>query len=133
VLRKCADLPPYQEQFTGYGKNKIQHILHLRHLLFRFAVGGGIFITHFPHVASAARRDWNQFDKKEKAKMEAAKKGGDGDVDALADFHRVKMDTLFAEFKGWVMEVVGDQYQKITSYTPLCVGMSDDDRFSLLP
>jgi hypothetical protein len=134
VLRKCADLPPYQEQFTGYGKNKIQHIVHLRHLLYRFSVGGGMFITHFPHKNSDARSEWDRFDKKKRDKLKEAKmSGGDIDIAAVQDYHRLKMDTLFGEFKRWVKEAIGDVYQKDMRYTPLCQGMNDDEQLHDMP
>lgn len=41
LLRRCAPtLPPFAEAFTGYGKNKIQHVAHLR---FR-CVGAGVCV-----------------------------------------------------------------------------------------
>lgn len=37
VLRKSPLLPPYEERFVGYGKNKIQNIVHMRYAGFSFA------------------------------------------------------------------------------------------------
>jgi len=51
--------PPYDERFTGYGKNKIQHVTHLRWAGWRFAVAPrGCFLTHFPHPISSAKKAW---------------------------------------------------------------------------
>ena len=55
VLRKSPLLPMYEERFTGYGKNKIEQIVHLRYAGWRFQVLGRSFLTHFPHHKSAAR------------------------------------------------------------------------------
>ena len=41
VLRMCSALPPYQESFTGYGKNKVSHIIHLTAASYTFKVIGG--------------------------------------------------------------------------------------------
>ncbi|GMI08318.1 hypothetical protein TrRE_jg2426 [Triparma retinervis] len=41
VLRKCASLPPFQPSFTGYGKNKASHTLHLRYLSYDLKRGKG--------------------------------------------------------------------------------------------
>ena len=49
----------YDERFTGYGKNKIEHVTHLRWAGWSFGVlPNDCFVTHFPHPISAAKRDW---------------------------------------------------------------------------
>jgi hypothetical protein len=51
--------PYYDERFHGYGKNKIQHVAHLRVLGYRFAILPQGFIVHNPHVESKAKDTWN--------------------------------------------------------------------------
>ena len=38
ALRKSARTPPFDERFVGYGKNKVQMLVHLRHAGFGFEV-----------------------------------------------------------------------------------------------
>ena len=38
VVRAGPPTPLYDERFTGYGKNKIEHVTHLRWAGWRFAV-----------------------------------------------------------------------------------------------
>jgi hypothetical protein len=52
VLRKGAPDPPYAEVFTGYGRNKIQHVNHLRMRGYSFSVVPGIFLVHFRKSAT---------------------------------------------------------------------------------
>jgi Glycosyl-transferase for dystroglycan len=51
--------PYYDERFHGYGKNKIQHISHIRFMGYRFAVLPEGFIVHNPHPESKAKATWN--------------------------------------------------------------------------
>jgi Glycosyl-transferase for dystroglycan len=51
--------PYYDERFHGYGKNKIEHLQHLRLLGYRFEILPDGFIVHNPHVDSRAKLDWN--------------------------------------------------------------------------
>lgn len=111
VLRRCSDLPPFQNTFTGYGKNKIQHILHLTRLGYKLSVLGGGFIIHFPHPASAAKVEWDAFvddghhenDRKKQQKL--LKKMGLG----VDDYHRLAMDNLLIQFVEWLEDVDGGE------------------------
>lgn len=51
--------PYYDERFHGYGKNKIQHVAHLRVLGYQFAILPEGFIVHNPHRESKAKETWN--------------------------------------------------------------------------
>ncbi|GMH90648.1 hypothetical protein TrVE_jg5958 [Triparma verrucosa] len=131
VLRRCASLPPFQPHFTGYGKNKIQHILHLTKLSYKLSVLGGGFITHFPHPASSAKVEWDAFkeaglkraNKKNQAKI-LAKKGVD-----VNDFHRLAMDNLLIQFVEFLedTDVKGGREGGGTGY---CPGETLDGTFS---
>jgi hypothetical protein len=50
--------PYYDERFHGYGKNKIQHVAHLRVLGYQFAILPEGFIVHYPHRESKAKISW---------------------------------------------------------------------------
>lgn len=89
VLRKSPLLPLYEERFTGYGKNKIEQIVHLRYAGWRFQVLGRSFLTHFPHHKSAARVEWEET------------LGSDGLT------HRARMDALYREFLAQLMDAYG--------------------------
>ena len=92
VLRWCPSgrsshprplAPYYDERFHGYGKNKIQHVQHLRMMGYRFVVLPEGFIVHNPHVESEVKEKWN-------------------DVDNF-DLHG-KMDELYRRFLGDLFE-----------------------------
>ena len=43
VFRYCRDLPPFQEKFNGYGKNKMTFLMQLRRVGYDFTqLGGGV-------------------------------------------------------------------------------------------
>ena len=60
VVRRCEDMPPFPEAFTGYGWNKIALFLHLNRIAYKFARVGGAYLVHFPHGHSEARKSWDK-------------------------------------------------------------------------
>ena len=60
VLRYCRDLPPYQESFTGYGKNKITWILQFMRSGYKLSQLGKGFVVHVPHAISADKGKWRK-------------------------------------------------------------------------
>jgi hypothetical protein len=58
VLPNLPSTPIYSEAFTGYGKNKIELVTHLRFAGFRFYALPNAFVTHMPHVKSVQKRLW---------------------------------------------------------------------------
>lgn len=53
--------PYYDERFYGYGKNKIQNILHLQQKGYKFSVIPALgFLTHHPHPFSNAKERWKE-------------------------------------------------------------------------
>ena len=58
VLPNLPTTPIYSEAFTGYGKNKIELITHLRFAGFKFHALPGAFVTHMPHAKSAQKLKW---------------------------------------------------------------------------
>jgi Glycosyl-transferase for dystroglycan len=87
-LRARPLSPYYDERFHGYGKNKIQHISHLRLLGYSFSVLPKGFIVHNPHVESDVKKTWN-------------------DV-AQSKLHR-EMDLLYRDY---LRELVDKYYEK---------------------
>lgn len=57
--------PYYDERFHGYGKNKIEHVQHLRMMGYRFIVLPEGFIVHNPHVDSKSKQRWNDMEQSE--------------------------------------------------------------------
>jgi hypothetical protein len=60
VMRYCKDLPPFQEQFAGYGQNKITWMQQVRRSGYKFYQVGQGFLLHFPHKQSAAKKVFAQ-------------------------------------------------------------------------
>ena len=58
VLQRDEATPLFDERFTGYGKNKVQLIVHLRRAGYAFEVVARGFVIHFPHHASDAKHHW---------------------------------------------------------------------------
>lgn len=57
VVRK-SEVPVFNDSFTGYGKNKIEFVTHLRYLAFSFAVLPVGFVCHIPHPLSKDKEKW---------------------------------------------------------------------------
>eukprot|EP00899_Mesostigma_viride_P001941 jgi/Mesvir1/11748/Mv00120-RA.2 len=49
-------LPPYDERFSGYGRNKVVYFRHLASLGFSFWTLSGFFLLHIPHPPSRDQR-----------------------------------------------------------------------------
>ena len=58
VVVAMAQMPSYDERFAGYGKNKIQHVSHLRRMGHLFAVLPRHFLIHVPHPRSGSKQEW---------------------------------------------------------------------------
>lgn len=90
VLLRTCDAPLYDERFFGYGKNKIQHVFHLRYAGFFFEVYPREFLMHIPHKISKAKEAWRDNE------------------------HRDSMDQLYKRFQ----QQVRASYE--VPLTPLC-------------
>jgi hypothetical protein len=115
VFRYCRDVPPFQEAFTGYGKNKMTWVMHLRRAGWKFWQVGHSFVVHYPHLDSKARMRWNGG--KNGIQLRKPVKS----VDWLA-FKRGQIDSTFLAFRKWLHEQVPDQTQ-----IPMCQGALNDD------
>mmetsp|Transcript_9276 Transcript_9276/g.18931 ORF Transcript_9276/g.18931 Transcript_9276/m.18931 type:complete len:430 (-) Transcript_9276:189-1478(-) len=97
AFRYCKNFPPFQEIFTGYGKNKMSQVMHMRRIGYIFSQLGGVFVIHFPHLDSKSRKFWNKMPKEfEKTKNN------------LDNFKRGQVDSIFVKFKRWLVEEIPD-------------------------
>lgn len=102
VLRRCPTTPPFAEAFTGYGKNKIEHIAHLRFRGFSFSVlPPQAFLVHFPHPTSRSKKSWLT------GGREAGKAGW-----------RERMDEMYSRFLDWASQEKASRASKITHLCP---------------
>ena len=117
VFRYCHDLPPFQEAFTGYGKNKMTWVMQLRRMGWKFEQIGESFIVHYPHLDSKARMHWNGG----KNGVQLQRPKASMHVDWLA-FKRGQIDHTFADFRKWLHRNVADE-----SVVPMCSDALNDD------
>lgn len=87
--------PYYDERFYGYGKNKIQHISHLRFRGVPFFVLPKSFVVHHPHPESSVKMVWN--DRKKNS------------------LHRT-MDKLYDQY----IKELADEYSDVDNAVPQC-------------
>jgi Glycosyl-transferase for dystroglycan len=117
VFRLCNDLPPFQESFTGYGKNKMTWMMQLRRTGYQLMQLGGAFAVHYPHLDSTARMHWN-------GGVDGSQlpKPHDTTVD-LSKFKRGQIDETFVAFRHWLATSIPDN-----SVMPMCEDAQDDDQ-----
>lgn len=110
VLRRCdVTMPMFAEAFSGYGKNKIQHVQHLRHHDFSFYVlPPPLFLVHYPHANSAAKDSWLQLHPLQ----------GNETAPPAKSPHRQRMDLLYSQFQHWAAQHATARNH--TPTTPLC-------------
>ncbi len=107
VVRKGKYTPRYNEDFSGYGKNKVQYTRHLAQSGFKFATLPLAFIIHAPHAKSEYFEKW----------MESHHCGKGNSL--CTDQLRLKNDKLLES-----MELELKNYFQETSRTPFCKGVS---------
>lgn len=127
AFRYCHDLPPFQTQFSGYGKNKMTWVMQLRRDGYLFSQLGGAFVVHYPHLDSTARVEWNRGpDELQPYHAEDGKlhKRRPGEVN-LADwtaYKRGRVDAMFVKFRTWLKTEIEDK-----SRVRMCAEKEDDD------
>ena len=117
VFRLCNVLPPFQESFTGYGKNKMTWMMQLRRTGYELMQLGGAFAVHYPHLDSTARMHWNGG-----ADGSQLPKPHDTKID-LSKFKRGQIDETFVAFRHWLATSIPDN-----SVMPMCDDAQDDDQ-----
>jgi Glycosyl-transferase for dystroglycan len=117
AFRYCRDLPPFQEAFTGYGRNKHAWMLQTRRAGYRYQQVGGMFVIHVPHAHSSARKHhFNGMNGKKRAISPA---------DQKEQSHREQMTIVFEHFVQWLNETVPDEL-----VVPVCSSSSNLDNLS---
>ena len=91
VVRNCADLPPFQEAFTGYGQNKLTWFQQLRRTGYNLQQLGGTFVIHSPHAKSSFFKKWEKERKKVQEKSEMV------------------VNKIAASFRAWMEDHVADE------------------------
>ncbi|KAL3793652.1 hypothetical protein HJC23_010224 [Cyclotella cryptica] len=122
AIRYCSDLPPFQEGFTGYGKNKMTWAMQLRRSGYQFSQLGGAFLVHYPHLDSKSREEWN---KKPDLLYSTSLNELDGETKEKIDwasFKRARVDALFLDFRRWLDSSVEDEAR-----VPMCKDAQNDD------
>ena len=122
VVRYCHDLPPFQQSFSGYGKNKLTWMMQLIRRGYTLSQVGGAFLCHYPHLESSARQAWNEAPQKLQVGDKLRRPSiSDGNLN-LALYKRGQVDQIFVEFRNWLETAIPDQ-RKI----PFCEEAQDDD------
>lgn len=123
AVRYCKDYPPYQEVFTGYGKNKMTQIMQMRHTGYVFSQVGGVFLCHYPHPEAASRESWKEGDQIRSLWIHnrTAAEEMYGPID-WTKYKRGQVDKIFIEFKKWLRNEVPE-----TARTPIAGESYDDD------
>jgi len=120
AFRYCQDLPPFQEVFTGYGKNKMTFVMQMRRIGYVFSQLGTVFLVHYPHEDSKARMIWNRGPEDEE--LRNVKNRNDMKNLDLTQYKRGQNDQLFVEFRSWMDKNVDDM-----SRLQSCTNITDDD------
>lgn len=126
VLRYCNDLPPFQEGFSGYGKNKMTWAMQLRRSGYMFSQLGEAFLVHYPHLDSKSRLQWNKAPKQlrrvDSTRVGDVLEGKEGKNIDLFEYKRARVDALFLDYKDWLNDNVQDE-----SRVPMCKNALNDD------
>ena len=96
VLPAAGSTPLYEEVFTGYGKNKIQHTVHLLAKGFTFSVLSRSFVVHFMHARSENRMIWDV--------------QGNDKMERFPSQRMVNND-VYERFLGWLTATYGGNYK----------------------
>jgi len=126
AVRYCSELPPFQEGFSGYGKNKMTWAMQLRRSGYMFSQLGEAFLVHYPHLDSKSRLEWNKKPKElenvhSTLVVDVLESDKERSIDLLS-YKRARVDALFLDYKDWLRDYVED-----TSRVPMCENALNDD------
>ena len=135
TIRYCRELtPPFQQAFSGYGKNKMTWMMQVAASGFVFSQVGGAYLVHYPHAISKSRQDWNRAPKELVSSASASSgnnknnysvrrpKASDGNL-GFEKYHRGRVDDLYIRFKEWLKESIPSSEARLG----LCTDAQDDD------
>ena len=126
AVRYCSELPPFQEGFSGYGKNKMTWAMQLRRSGYQFSQLGEAFLVHYPHLDSKSRLEWNkkplELEKVDSTLVGDVLESEKGDSIDLLSYKRARVDALFLDYRDWLRDNVED-----TSRVPKCEKALNDD------
>mmetsp|Transcript_538 Transcript_538/g.507 ORF Transcript_538/g.507 Transcript_538/m.507 type:complete len:303 (-) Transcript_538:59-967(-) len=122
VIKYCDTLPPFQQQFTGYGKNKMTWVMQLRHLGYQFLqyYNDGGFLVHYPHLDSPVRQSWNDGPSQvlEKRSKPSKLRHDNNDINWMK-YKRGRVDALYVQFRAWLQQQPTITHDK-EYITPMC-------------
>jgi Glycosyl-transferase for dystroglycan len=116
AFRYCYETPPFQPAFSGYGKNKMTMVMHMRWAGYKFSQLGGAYLVHYPHLDSKSRMEWNVSPKQH------ARMNEDQSSEDWAAYKRGRVDATFVDFRTWLQRDVPDETK-----VPKCHNAEDDD------
>ncbi len=131
TIRYCREItPPFQQAFSGYGKNKMTWMMQVVASGFLFSQVAGAYLIHYPHAISHSRRDWNKAPKelvegnsKDNKNYSVRRvKPSDGNL-GFENYHRGRVDEFYIQFKEWLHESIPDTQARIE----MCEDAQDDD------
>ena len=125
AFRLCHEVPPFQPAFSGYGKNKMTMVMHLRHVGYKFSQLGGAFVVHYPHLDSPSRMEWNEAPQELYDTNNKGKPIKHTPAEVHADwtaYKRGQVDAVFVEFHKWLLREVPNE-----SRVSLCNNDEDDE------
>lgn len=134
VFRYCNHVPPFQEVFTGYGKNKMTWTMQLLYSGYKLYQISTSFVIHYPHLESSARLKWNGgVNGEAMAKPKSLRRKpimndnhnhhhhndmnekeeelSSGDV--VAQYKRAQIDETFVRFRDWLIETYGKYHHNM--------------------
>jgi hypothetical protein len=130
AARWCDAYPPYQEVFTGYGKNKMTQIMQMRRSGYIFSQVGGVFVCHYPHPVGSSREIWNAGREERKLYTQnrtefesSIEKHGHGPDFDWTQYKRGQVDKLFVEYKRWLEDTIPPTKAR----TAMCEDQFNDD------
>ena len=130
TIRYCKEItPPFQQAFSGYGKNKMTWMMQVVASGFKFSQVAGAYLIHYPHAISKSRQDWNKAPKELVDGNENDKnynvrrvKPSDGNL-GFEKYHRGRVDELYIQFKEWLQKSIPASEARLG----MCEDAQDDD------
>lgn len=135
AIRYCRDMPPFQQAFSGYGKNKVTWMMQVIASGYTLSQLGGIYLVHYPHLESASRAKWNEAPQELQIPVPKSEESDqnppfqvrrptskDGDLH-FEEYKRGQVDKIFLDFKDWLAQSFPPSRARLR----LCEAAQDDD------